>query len=299
MDLNHTELKVWNCSSWKCEQTINFHAADEKKIGMKVQKAIGSSHIMLTEPKNNVMYIVKMGEPDKKHVEMSTIPNRSTSIKFIGEYKFPFPILSAVFFRAAIQHFECTIDNGKSLKNDALVIHSYLFQRQDVYESHFIFKPTMLINPDVSLKPSNIVKPKESFTAINGNSVEVNENSLKYIITPGFRKTSQLIYVTSEQNLFVGKGKRSECVSYLCYQSVLYEKDKDQLKCSARIQINKDGVCQRNNIQHSSHSNHEQIFKDMESANIMKGICEQLQGMVGNSARKISSREIFNRELAT
>lgn len=118
-------------------------------------------------------------------------------------------------------------------------------------------------------------------------------------MTPGYRKSSNLVYLIGEKNLFVGKGARKDSKSYICYQSILNEKDKSQLKCSARVTIDEAKAVQRNNIEHSSHPNHEQIFKDMEAANFMKGICTQLQGLLGNSARKISTREIFNRQLAT
>lgn len=299
-----TQLKIWSCDSWKCQETINFYAADNESLAITAQKTESSHYIMLIESRRRAIYIMEMLKPENNSSEILTRSNGSTSIKSIAEYSYPASVLSTAFVNATIQHFEC-VDTGKKLKTNDVVIHLILVQSENIQECHMVYKPTLIIQPKMSTlrlgvnEFSGSNKTSSNEVIVKGSSSNKEMNSLDYINTNGFRGTSSLVYVISEKSLYVGKGSRNECKTFVCYQTVLNGKDKKQNQCSARITIDKNDVCKRNKVQHSTHPNHENLFRDMETANSMKGLCKQLQELLGSSARKISTREIFNKKLAT
>lgn len=281
-----TELNIWNMQSLSCVQTVRFKIANGKSCDILLQQADSSSYIVLTEFTQRVMYVIEFDNIVKLPAE--TI--QTTPISSIAKYPFPSCALTLSFLGSKMHSFEC---NDIDLKIHKTVIYLFVLQTECIQEYNFVFKPEVYNRFDNALK-AEVSSDSNRLAVIQGG-----ENSLKYIITPGFRDSSNLVYVIKEKNLFVGKEKRNNGKSYVCYQTILCKKDQTQVKCSARVKIDKNGDCQRNHVDHSSHPNHEMIYNDMNTAHSMKDVCKQLQGLLGSSARKISSREVFNRQLAT
>lgn len=120
----------------------------------------------------------------------------------------------------------------------------------------------------------------------------------------GFREGSSLIYVPSEKLLYILKSKRRGKEVYICYQSILFvpkkrkqRRNKDQSSCSARIRLLQDGTCEKMNAEHTCHTDHEQIVRDMNKTNNMKAKCQTLKNNHPEDAHKISARNIFQREM--
>lgn len=124
--------------------------------------------------------------------------------------------------------------------------------------------------------------------------------SRKYELLSGKRTTSTLLYIPSEKNLYVKNSSMEGVQRYVCYQKVL--RKNPQLKdltpiCYARLSI-KNGECYRNTTPHACHDDHRYIYEDMVTANQIKNTCKQLHEILGESARAIDTRKIFNKELA-
>lgn len=122
---------------------------------------------------------------------------------------------------------------------------------------------------------------------------------LEYELLCGKRTDSTLLYIISEKNLYVKNSSKNGVQRYVCYQKIL-RKDpnkKDEPMCSARANV-KDSKCYRNNVPHSCHENYQHIHSDMLTGNQIKANCQQLREILGESARAINARKIFNQEIA-
>lgn len=123
---------------------------------------------------------------------------------------------------------------------------------------------------------------------------------LKYEFLTGKRTDSTLLYIPSEKNLYVKNSTMKGVQRYVCYQKILRKnsKNKDSTPlCYARITM-KEGNCYRTNAPHARHDDHQHIYEDMLTSNRIKSTCKQLREILGESARAIDTRKIFNQELA-
>lgn len=125
-------------------------------------------------------------------------------------------------------------------------------------------------------------------------------------IIKGFRDGTNLLYVPCEKNLYRLKCNRRNGESdYICYQDVLSKtpnikstRNEDRNICKARVRLFVNGKqCKRMNACHSGHHNHENIVRDMEKLNNMKAKCEILKSDFLEDASKISTRNIYQREI--
>lgn len=124
--------------------------------------------------------------------------------------------------------------------------------------------------------------------------------SLDFKFIQGHRAGSTLLYVPSERNLYFQKSRAANVRSFICYQEMLKQRKNAKEKvtpCKARVTLNEENICVRNNIDHSCHTDHESIKKDLHTRNAMKDAARMLKSLTFESARKISAREIFNNEL--
>lgn len=125
-------------------------------------------------------------------------------------------------------------------------------------------------------------------------------------IINGFRDGAQLLYVPSEKNLYRLKCNRKNGeADYICYQDILSRtannksaRNEDRSFCNARVRLFAGGKqCKRMNVCHSGHHNHEHIIHDMKKLNNMKERCEILKNNYPEDASKISTRNIYQREI--
>lgn len=120
-----------------------------------------------------------------------------------------------------------------------------------------------------------------------------------YVYLKGSRDDYNLLYVFSDKCLYIKKVVReNQNVEWICYQSVLVKKDKNnQLKCTARAIIKPDGTLTRNKVSHSKHSDHSCIYEDMISLNNMREKCDYVKQNFDSVAHKVSALDIFLQEM--
>lgn len=128
---------------------------------------------------------------------------------------------------------------------------------------------------------------------------------MEYRWIRGFREGSRkLLYIPSQKLLYIFKTKRRGRAIYICYQSILsaskkqnQKKNEDHTSCTSRVRLLPDGTCEKMNMNHTCHQNHEKIVRDMEKTNNMKRKCQTLKKDYPEVAHKISTRNIFQREM--
>lgn len=125
---------------------------------------------------------------------------------------------------------------------------------------------------------------------------------MEYRFIRGYRAGSILLHVISENRLYVQKVERNGCKEYICYQTILAAPKKkgngNHQNCTARVRIHPDGRLERMSLQHTRHDDHKKIILDCEQFNNMKQDCETLRDKFPEDAHKVSTKNIFVRELA-
>lgn len=126
---------------------------------------------------------------------------------------------------------------------------------------------------------------------------------MDYRFVQGIREGSKLLHVLPENLLYVLKYERGDAKEYICYQSILAApKKKDEnnthIKCNARVKLFRDGTCEKTKVQHTNHDSHELIVRDMMKRNNMKSVCRTLKHQHPVDSHKISTRHIFQNEIA-
>lgn len=99
--------------------------------------------------------------------------------------------------------------------------------------------------------------------------------SLTFEIIRGHRIDSTLLWVPAEQNLYYKKCTRNGKEEYECYQTILRKNGKTEYKpayCTAGAVV-KDGVCNHKVNGHTNHSNHTEIFINLNSRNKILDRC--------------------------
>lgn len=146
---------------------------------------------------------------------------------------------------------------------------------------------------------------------------------MDYIFVPGSHEGNQLLYIMSEKRLYVKKCRRKSGTVFICYQTVLAKrklllffsklsnicfllvnyrykvvKHVDPVMCNARVTLHENGILTKNQKPHSSHENHECYFTDLRTRKNIMDKCKMAKEMFPDSANRISSQFIFNREMA-
>lgn len=122
--------------------------------------------------------------------------------------------------------------------------------------------------------------------------------ALNYELLTGHRAGSTLLYLPSEQNLYVKNSSTKNVQSFVCYQKILRKnpnKMDQNVKCGARVTLRKkNNGCYRNKTEHSCHRSHLMIYKDLLTMNQVKSTCHILHELLGDAARQVNTRKIFN-----
>lgn len=115
---------------------------------------------------------------------------------------------------------------------------------------------------------------------------------------------SDLLYVPSEQMLYVLSIERNGNKEFVCYQTVLCDPKKknqsSQLKCRSRVRLLPNGTCERMNVHvpHTDHENHKMLADDKKKVHRMKTMLNNLKENHPEDAHKIPNRHVFQREIA-
>ncbi|XP_022685833.1 enhancer of mRNA-decapping protein 4-like [Varroa jacobsoni] len=81
------ELKLWDCASWTCRQTIRFDGFG-REVCLKARMDLSSNYIILSDLSNNVLYIIQI----RKEVKNGTTV--SASFASIAYFHLTFPVVS-------------------------------------------------------------------------------------------------------------------------------------------------------------------------------------------------------------
>lgn len=120
----------------------------------------------------------------------------------------------------------------------------------------------------------------------------------KYKLLYGKRrsKKKQLLYLPTERCLFVQTHEKCGNRDFQCYQRILSASHKDQPKCYARARIDNYSECSRNDVNHSEHNDHEEIFRSLRVINRIKDVCAKAGANL--PTHKVSTKQIFYTETA-
>lgn len=146
---------------------------------------------------------------------------------------------------------------------------------------------------------------------------------MDYMFIHGSHEGNRLLYIKTEKRLYVEKCKRNENRIFICYQTVLLKRKKvkyicqcilfsknnrkisyqlvsgvDTTKCTARVTLHSNGILSSNIIPHTAHRDHECHFSDLNVKKNIMNKCRLAKELFPDSANKISSQFIFNRELS-
>lgn len=132
--------------------------------------------------------------------------------------------------------------------------------------------------------------------------------ALSYEYVKGNRQLAVLVWIPKDKHLYVRHIERGGKTEYICYQKILFKQEKlkksskmsrrDNSKCTARIKIDANGKCSRNNIAHTSHNNHEFLYKDIVSKNEIIDRCVAIKQSYGGIPVKVPVHDVFTVELA-
>lgn len=159
---------------------------------------------------------------------------------------------------------------------------------------------------------------------------------MEFEVIKGLRRNSKVVWTPEEKYLYARQCERSGKTEYICYQKILYdqyivkknaekmeknnkkkskknkknkkkskknkskEEKKDKvLNCTARVKIDKmETVCSRNNVSHSRHHNHENIYKEMVSKNAIIDKCIEFKKVTEGLPLKVPASDIFTLEMS-
>lgn len=119
----------------------------------------------------------------------------------------------------------------------------------------------------------------------------------------GKRYNSRLLWVPEEKHLFVRhrvNENRNKGEDWICYQTILRKKNKNDVNCSSALHIDSKGICRRKNVRnsHTNHNNHQSIFDDLISLNNIKDDCITAKKVYEGISTSFSALDIFTRELS-
>lgn len=113
-----------------------------------------------------------------------------------------------------------------------------------------------------------------------------------------------LLYVPSEQMLYVWNRNRNGIDEFVCYQTVLADKKKkdhsSHKECFSRVRCLLNGKCERMNVfvPHTEHDSHRIYYEDKMKMAAMKEKCQFLASNFPEAAHRIPNRHIYQREIA-
>lgn len=118
-------------------------------------------------------------------------------------------------------------------------------------------------------------------------------------IVEGKRKDSKLVWVVEEKYLYYKKDERSDgTVVYLCYHNRINNSSDKQHPCPARRHIDSTGRVTTNQIPHSNHTDHEQLYADLKTRSGIIQSCIQTASALEGLHVTVPTQKIFTRELA-
>lgn len=106
-------------------------------------------------------------------------------------------------------------------------------------------------------------------------------NCLNYKFVPGLRRGSKLLYIESEQQLYLTRSSSKNSVRYVCYNK----------NCNASVSIdNATKKCRKLNETVHDHENQAEFVKKLNISDAIKTECHKV------NLKRSATREIFDRE---
>lgn len=124
---------------------------------------------------------------------------------------------------------------------------------------------------------------------------------LPYEIIIGHRRDAQLLWSPREKMLYYRKKVlKNKNEDWLCYQDILgRDKTKNVIACSCRMSVDRSkSTCNHKTFGHTSHENHEAIYKDLISRNKIIDDCILLNNATEGLSMDVPIGDIFTREMA-
>lgn len=149
---NNTELKIWNCESWTCSQTISFIPSTLMgDLYLKARLDLSAGYLILSEINSKCLYVLEM---------QSNMPGEKAYATMISEFLLPAPFVSFGILEASLKNFRCansTEDLYPCEENDgyddeqniiATVIKMFVVQPKRLQECQIVYQtvPGMRLN---------------------------------------------------------------------------------------------------------------------------------------------------------
>lgn len=96
---NNTELKIWNCESWTCSQTISFLPSTlTGSLYFKARLDLSAGYLILSEINSKILYVLEV---------QSNMPGEKAYTTSISEFLLPAPFISFGILEASVKNFRC------------------------------------------------------------------------------------------------------------------------------------------------------------------------------------------------
>lgn len=181
---NNTEIKVWDCGTWNCLQTIEFCCSIDKPLRFVAELDRTSSYLVVSSLETRTCYVMQIintstcyssikgaasdnedstNKDSSGNNVVSNITHNSPPIlvyvKSISEFPLSSGILSFSIVDAAVRRYKCSNDNYLCEELDdydeetssiyCVAIHLYVIQAKSMQECHILYQPSVPENIDV------------------------------------------------------------------------------------------------------------------------------------------------------
>ena len=181
---NNTEIKVWDCGTWNCLQTIEFCCSVDKPLRFIAELDRTSSYLVVSSLETRTCYVMQIintstcyssikgaasdneDSVNKDSSDNNVVPNITHNsppilvyVKSISEFPLSSGILSFSIVDAAVRRYKCSNDNYLCEELDdydeetssiyCVAIHLYVIQAKSMQECHILYQPSVPENIDV------------------------------------------------------------------------------------------------------------------------------------------------------
>lgn len=213
---NNTEIKVWDCGTWNCLQTIEFSCSIDKPLRFIAELDRTSSYLVVSSLETRTCYVMQIVNTSTCHptikgstsdsedsvkkdfsgntIGLDVVHNSqpvSVYVKSISEFPLSSGILSFSIVDAAVRRYKCSNDNYMCEELDdydeetssiyCVAIHLYVIQAKSMQECHILYQPTVPENIDVkstisSSDISSVSRNNVSTKSVPSNASENDEH---------------------------------------------------------------------------------------------------------------------------
>ncbi|XP_003739816.1 enhancer of mRNA-decapping protein 4 [Galendromus occidentalis] len=154
------ELKLWDCASWTCRQTLRFDGFG-REVCLKARMDLSSNYIILSDLSNNILYIIQI------HRETENGSTVSASFASIAYFHLTFPVISFTVssvsyckFKPMEEHILNILereDDDESKKLEGVLVELCWLTTKSLQHCSIIYRPVKGPQPKL---PRSLASPE-------------------------------------------------------------------------------------------------------------------------------------------